>query len=966
MKHLRLTQIISCFFIFQITLIAQQERIVNWDFSSGVSGALSFRAGSAWNEFDFERNECSADSKAINDRSLHCRDNKVYVGKDNLGIGQYHGRAQSIIPCPEPGVQYTLKARARMGEALNGEQPGEVALLFYNNSEAITESIILTFSNQTYQEKSITFTVPTEAVWATVWVRKTAQADFYTDWVSLKASIDDTPSAVSNFVASDIGATRVLLEWDPVATASGYKIERKKSTEAAGQWKTIFITHNQGNTTSFLDTRDSGFRTLEPGKTYNYKIYALGDYGQSSKTNLNVSLKTLQASPGNQTYYINANTGNDDAAGTAKTTAWKTFKNVDELELAAGDKILLRNGQSWTEPLHIHGSGAAGNMIVIGSYGTGNQRPKINVEGRSHAAVQMIDVSYCKVKNLEILNYHPFFREMFKFGIRAGTWQSSSVTDLEFDNLFIHKIRGSAVRGGNLGSISGGELCAGIRVSTDIRGEDPAGKSIHNVSITNNTLLEVEHHAIQLLDIYGITIRNNKIKRPGYISLLTRNINNGSIDNNYFLESGYYMTMADNAALDLYYSNNMIVENNVIYKVFNDRSGQAINLDGCTNFIVQNNFLKDSDSGCFVINTATNNIFRYNITEGFNDEWFRNLGGTGTQIYNNTIYAHSSNHAATGFFVKNVESIEVQVPSTNTAVFNNIFIREQSSIPETADLIFELPSTTGSNFSNNVYFGNFTDEVVEDENPSFEDPELENIGSGQVDVINFTNDPSGYKMMLSSPYLESGLFIPNNGGLDYWGNALPAGAPSIGANQKGVSLPIELLDFIAYRKDDVVELEWSTAWEHNNYGFEIQHSLNGTDWQILSFIESKGNSKNTINYGLTHGLPANGNNFYRLKQVDFDDAHGSFSPIRQVNFEADSQAEYEIYPNPTKGILNINSLNNNALSWTLFDPSGRMIASQENRILSEQIDLNMFAEGIYFLTINTQSNSTAKRIILID
>ena len=969
MKNLELIKIVILIFVLQINLFGQQERIVNWDFSSGVTGAISYRAGSAWNEFDFERNERSPDPSADNNFALHCRDNKEYVGKDNLGVGQYHGRAQSIIPCPEPGTSYTLSARGRIAQALNGEEPGEVALLFYDSNQNEIGSQILKYSNQTYQIKNKTFTIPANTVWATVWIRKKETVDFYMDWVSLKATVDDTPNAVTSFTASEVGATRVLLNWSPVPNATGYRIDRKKSTEGAGQWKTIFITHDLGVSTTFLDTRDSGFKALEPGFTYNYRIYALGDYGNAPKKNLNVTTASLTNSPGNTTYYVNAITGDDAADGKSKATAWRSFINIDKLRLAAGDKILLRRGHTWTEPLHIHGSGSAANNIIINAYQSGND-PKIVIDGSAHAAIQMIDVSHCTVKNVELSNYHPFFREMMKFGIRAGTWKTTTVSDLKFENIFINKIRGSAVRGGNLGSISGGELCAGIRVATDIRGISNVGNSIYDVSITNNNLLEVEHHAINLLDVYGVTISNNVIKRPGYISLLVRNINDGIIDNNYFIESGYYMTMADNAALDIYYSNDIIVEHNVVYKVYNDRSGQAINLDGCENFIVQYNLLKESASGCFVINTATNNIFRYNITEGFNDEWFRNLGGYNTQIYNNTIYAYNTNHAAQGFFIKNAESIETNDPSTNTIVKNNIFIRENSTEAENADLIYELSSTNGSVFSNNIYHGNFTDPVIEDQNPYFDDPELENPGNISFDINTLAYNTTGYQMKNSSAYLESGLVILNNGEFDFWGNELsPTEAPSIGAYQSAVALPIELIDFNAYKNSEHVEIEWQTAWEQNNLGFEVQHSTDGKSWSTISFEEGKGDSEQLNHYRYTHHNPNVGDNYYRLKQIDFDDHgtdDGNYSSMEHVYFEDESSLGIDVFPNPSSGIIHIRNSNNGLFNWTLLDPSGREIIQQTQLTKEQEIDLSMLPKGMYILHMETDTQSSNIRIALVD
>ena len=950
----------------QLSAFGQRERITNHDFSAGISGAISYRPGSAWNEFDFERNERHTnDSEAENNVSLWCRDNKVYAGKDHLGIGQYHGRGQSIIPCPEPGTQYTLRARARMASGLSGEEPGEVAILFYDANGINIHSEILQFSNTTYQEKNKSFIVPANTVWSTVWVRKKETVDFYTDWVSLKASTDDTPDAVSNFTVSEVGSTRVLLNWTPVANARAYKIERKAVSEGYSHWKTIFISLENGAASSFLDTRESGNKILQANTSYNYRISALSDYGISPTTQLTASTLARSSSPGNTTYYIDASTGNDNNSGTSSNSPWKSFINIDKLNLAPGDKVLLRKGERWEEPLHIHGSGASGNSIVIGSYGSGGQRPEINVGGLAHAAIQMFDVSYIKVEDLEISNYHPFFRELFKFGIHAGAWQNSSVTDLEFDNLYINKVRGSAVRGGNLGSISGGELCAGIRVATDIRGTQPLGSTIYNVSITNSLLWEVEQHGIQLIGVDGITISNNKINKPGYISLLTNYVKNGTIDNNYFIKSGYYMTMADNAGLDIYRSDNLIIENNVIYRVYNDRSGQSINLDECDNNIVQYNFLRDSDSGSFVLNSAHDNIIRYNVSEGFNDEWVRNLGGVGTKIYNNTAFARSTNHALKGFFVRNDEAIGTQTPATNTQVYNNILVSE-SPLAENIDLIYEQASTTGSMFSHNVYFGNFTDEVVEDSNPFFDDPKMENPGSGTVNEVFYTYQAAGYKLKGDSPYNTSGMEIMDNGGFDFQGNNLPnPGMPSSGAFQQDLVLPIELMDFTAEAKGRTVLLKWLTSWEFNNYGFELQHSADGRDWQILSFIESKGDSDAVQGYTYTHSLPLAGGNFYRLKQIDFGSAEPVFSAIRTVYFEDELLNDIAVFPNPTGGQLNISSDNDDFFSCSLTDLSGKLVLVKDKVQNDCQFDLSALPEGIYILTLKNDNEFISKQISVI-
>ncbi|MEN8248645.1 MAG: T9SS type A sorting domain-containing protein [Bacteroidota bacterium] len=796
MKRLFGYIVLILFLVVSVDALAQRERIRNWNFYKNVGLSVQWKDKSAWNEFNFDRNEIDkADLEASNGRSLRCYVSKSFFGKDAYGIGQYGGRAQSVFPCPEPGTVYTFSARARVKGELVDEGPGEVALYFYNDKEEIVSNPILYFSGTSYEVQSQTITVPDDAVWSRVWVRKDGKVDFYTDWVSLKATIDDTPGAVTNFRATDIGATKVLLEWDPVPGASGYHIDRKRSEEDNSKWYPMFITNDKGQRSSFLDSRDSFYRQLESGVQFDYRIIAVGDYGVSDTTYMSVTTATFASSPGNTTYFIDATNGDDAAAGTSEATAWKNFMNLDRLELAPGDSVLLKKGEYWNESLILHGDGAAGNEIVVAPYGTEQERPVINVEAEAHAAVRLIDVSYYRVQDLELSNYHPQFREFYKYGVEAGTWRNTSVTGLHFDNLFINKIRGSGVRGGNGGFIDNGQMTGGIRLGTDIRFADPEGRMIYDVSITNCVLNEIEQHGMHLGNIDGITIMNNRVRRGGYTGMLTRRLYNGIVANNYFIEGGYYMTCDDNAGVGMYGGDNMLFENNVIYKTYNQASGQSFNMDGCDNYIVQYNLFKDSESGCFVLNHAADgNIFRYNISEGFNDQWLRNLGGINTQVYNNVAYIKASNHSSTvGFFVRNgTTHSTIPTPTNNTQVYNNIFIREVSDLVETADLISEDPATVNSNFSHNVYYGNFSDLVEEDSNAFFVDPLFVNPGSAYVDTTNYTINVDGYQLQDTSPYIMAGMIITENGGRDFWGNELFDNyPPSLGAHQSPVVTAIE-------------------------------------------------------------------------------------------------------------------------------------------------------------------------------
>jgi parallel beta-helix repeat protein len=74
---------------------------------------------------------------------------------------------------------------------------------------------------------------------------------------------------------------------------------------------------------------------------------------------------------GNATNYYVSNSGDDSKAGTTSQTAWRTLNKVNNTKFAPGDQILFERGGVWREKLIVPSSGAPGNPIVFGAYGSG-------------------------------------------------------------------------------------------------------------------------------------------------------------------------------------------------------------------------------------------------------------------------------------------------------------------------------------------------------------------------------------------------------------------------------------------------------------------------------------------------------------------------------------------------------------------------------------------------------------------
>jgi choice-of-anchor B domain-containing protein len=135
------------------------------------------------------------------------------------------------------------------------------------------------------------------------------------------------------------------------------------------------------------------------------------------------------------------------------------------------------------------------------------------------------------------------------------------------------------------------------------------------------------------------------------------------------------------------------------------------------------------------------------------------------------------------------------------------------------------------------------------------------------------------------PYLPSGLTICSDmdDGLYVFRFNLP--------------VPVELTSFTAAKSKGNVILNWSTATETNNLGFEIQRKSEG-DYRTIGFVDGHGTTTEIQNYSFADRNPGTGLYHYRLKQIDFDGTT-EFSAEIEVEFFKPSKFELkQNYPNP--------------------------------------------------------------------
>jgi len=192
------------------------------------------------------------------------------------------------------------------------------------------------------------------------------------------------------------------------------------------------------------------------------------------------------------------------------------------------------------------------------------------------------------------------------------------------------------------------------------------------------------------------------------------------------------------------------------------------------------------------------------------------------------------------------------------------------------------------------------------------------------------------------------------------------------------ALPVELSSFSASIISSTVKLNWQTATEVNNYGFDVERKIlkqvqnDNASWEKIGFINGNGNSNSPKSYSYEDKNVTAGKYYYRLKQIDND---GQFEYSKAIEVDFGTLKKFELsqnYPNPfnPKTSISYNLSEASNVRLTIFNLLGQELRTlvnefKESGVHTINFDASDLNSGMYLYKIEAGSFVQTRKMTLV-
>lgn len=540
-------------------------------------------------------------------------------------------------------------------------------------------------------------------------------------------------------------------------------------------------------------------------------------------------------------YYVSLIDGSDVNDGLTQSTPFQSLARVNSLNLLPGDRLLFKSGEQWQGMLWPKGSGSLNALITITAYGNG-ARPIIDGDGYQ-ASILLFNDDHYEISGLELTNEASHLasngttKKLSGFGgcnVNYSTASNSygsgrdarfgikvvaserSLSQFSFNDLDIHDIFPSPNS-----PDSEGVNCTRQGYGTTLKNQGYGIKfesqsdanannfyTISDIVIDDITVSRTGHYGVWIkplgvsgIELYkhdNITLRNSSFLNTGGAGFVPTRASNVLVENNVFDGAGSSLDprmYGRGSGTWPFASDNVLIQNNVLMNAKGPLDSYGVHIDyNNTNVLVQYNLSYNNEGGfAQILGANVNSGYRYNISvadgsrvEGvngavqngriFNVSRFCNINAgcvsIGNFIYNNTVY------------IPDTMSPEIyfQAGSGETKFYNNLIYAE-----ERLESISAVTQIQGVDYdiSNNLFYPSSAFSLTQElsNNALFFNPRLRNAGSISASMYKLLpGSDAKYAGSIINASINSSDYSNNNGGFDYFGNAVSdSTAPHIGA-----------------------------------------------------------------------------------------------------------------------------------------------------------------------------------------
>lgn len=173
-----------------------------------------------------------------------------------------------------------------------------------------------------------------------------------------------------------------------------------------------------------------------------------------------------------------------------------------------------------------------------------------------------------------------------------------------------------------------------------------------------------------------------------------------------------------------------------------------------------------------------------------------------------------------------------------------------------------------------------------------------------------------------------------------------------------IILPLQWLSFTAEDCSGNICLQWQTENEQNTSHFEIERSISENVFDKIG-IQYSNNNQGKHTYKYTDFTPANGLNYYRIKQVDTD---GKYTYSNTISIRTNTNNILTITPNPANNFIILNGISN-AKSVSIYNMEGKLMSHWNHINGQRQLNISNLRQGIYIIKVFWNNNEDLYKLI---